>query len=225
MVQRGRPDGNEFFPGNTKRAPAVPRRDRERGAAGLPSRARTEVEGAPASARTQPSRGDRPLHAGGGAVRLWLGRGRGARTRRSTLDPASPPRAVGRPQTWRTPAGGKRAGRGRARGEVSSGERCRARQRNPPDGAGPGGAVLALSLRAALHPGGGSLDARPLPPPRDNDSHGSSPRQPFQGKSGSLSAVPLNLSFLPAARSLSVALYSTEPFVCFSILAAGRAVS
>lgn len=166
MVQRGRPDGNEFFPGNTKRAPAVPRRDRERGAAGLPSRARTEVEGAPASARTQPSRGDRPLHAGGGAVRLSLGRGRGARTRRSTLDPASPPRAVGRPQTWRTPAGGKRAGRGRgrARGEVSSGERCRARQRNPPDGAGPGGAVLALSLRAALHPSGGSLDARPLPP-------------------------------------------------------------
>lgn len=80
MVQRGRPDGNEFFPGNTKRAPAVPRRDRERGAAGLPSRARTEVEGAPASACAQPSRGDRPLHAGGGAVRLWLGRGRGART-------------------------------------------------------------------------------------------------------------------------------------------------
>lgn len=110
MVQRGRPDGNEFFPGNAKRAPAVPRRDRERGAAGLPSRARTEVEGAPASARTQPSRGDRPLHAGGGAVRLSLGRGRGARTRRSTLDPASPPRAVGRPQTWRTPAGGKRVG-------------------------------------------------------------------------------------------------------------------
>lgn len=53
----------------------------------------------------------------------------------------------------------------------------------------------------------------PSPRPRDNDSHGSLPLQPFQGKSGSLSAVLLNLSFLPASLSLSPALYSTEPFI------------
>lgn len=83
------------------------------------------------------------FHAGGGAVGLSLGRGRGVRTRRSTPDPAPPPRAVGRPQSWRTREGGKRAVRSRAQGSVSSGERCRARQRDPPGGVGRCGSCTA----------------------------------------------------------------------------------
>lgn len=218
MVHRGRPDGNEFFPGNTKRAPAVHRRDRQRRVAGLPSRTRAEVAGEPASAHAQPSRGDQ-------LPRRRRSRGTVAGTRQRSTDPPLHARSrTASTGCWTAADMANQRGREESGPEPGSGlGEQRGALPGPAEGSSRRGRAVRFLHCPSLKPFTpveAALALSPSPRPRDNDSHGSSPRQPFQGNNRSLSAVPLNLSFLPAARSLSLALYSTEPFVCFSILAA-----